>query len=63
MKSYPNLTLDYILYEMSFVNLIMYSSIIPSYESEKEESKSGKQKGMSINEFFSRMKKLKNGEG
>ena len=38
-KSYPQLTFDYILYKMSYVNLIMYSSVLPSYDNNKEEKK------------------------
>ena len=29
------MTLDYVLYELSYANLIMYSSVIPSYKSDK----------------------------
>lgn len=35
-KAY-NLTFDYVLYEMSYVNVVMYSSVLPSYDDNKEE--------------------------
>ena len=60
MKSYPQLTLDYILYEMSYLNVVMYSSIIPSYDSSSDKQTEPK-KGLSSSEFFSQMKSLKNG--
>lgn len=28
-KAYPQLTFEYIIYEMSYSNLILYSSVIP----------------------------------
>ncbi len=30
VKGY-NLTIDYVLYEMSYANMIMYGSVLPSY--------------------------------
>lgn len=36
MKAYPGLTPDYILYEISYANVALYSSIIPSYDSKKK---------------------------
>lgn len=36
MKAYPALTPDYILYEMSYTNVALYSSIIPSYDEKKK---------------------------
>jgi hypothetical protein len=35
VKAY-NWTLDYVLYELSYVNMIMYSSVLPSYDSNKD---------------------------
>ena len=32
LKAYPNFTLDYVLREMSYANLIMYSTVLPSYD-------------------------------
>ncbi|MEL7586663.1 MAG: hypothetical protein AAGU19_08100 [Prolixibacteraceae bacterium] len=31
-----NLTPDYVLYKMSYANVIMYSAVLPSYDDEKE---------------------------
>jgi hypothetical protein len=39
MKSYPNFTPEYLLFEMSYQNLILYSSIIPSYDFDKNGKK------------------------
>lgn len=39
-KSY-NLTPDYVLNEMSYANVVMYSSVLPSYDDEKTGSKKG----------------------
>lgn len=36
MKAYPGLTPEYILYEMSYANVALYSSIIPSYDKKKK---------------------------
>ncbi len=36
-KSFPQLTFEYILYEFSYVNLVLYSSVLPSYDDEKTE--------------------------
>lgn len=36
-KSFPQATFDYILYELSYANLILYSSSIPGYDDEKQE--------------------------
>lgn len=33
------MTLDYVLYDMSYVNLLMYSSVIPSYNSKGDDNK------------------------
>ena len=36
---------DYVLYEMSYVNVIMYSAVLPSYKTKDErEGRKGKQK-------------------
>ncbi len=35
-KSYC-LTPDYVLYEMSYVNVLMYGAVLPSYKSNKKE--------------------------
>lgn len=56
MKSYPQLTWDNILYDMSIQNLLLLSSIIPTYNSNDESSKNGKQKGISNQDFFIQMK-------
>ncbi len=49
MKAYPGLTPDYILNEMSYKNLIMYSRVIPSYN---PKGKSKSSEGVSNEEFF-----------
>ncbi|MDR3246073.1 MAG: hypothetical protein LBT50_06525 [Prevotellaceae bacterium] len=33
-----NLSINYVLYEMSYVNLIMYNAVIPSYSSDKDKA-------------------------
>jgi hypothetical protein len=30
------LSIEYVLYEMSFANLLMYNAVIPSYNSDKD---------------------------
>lgn len=59
-KSY-NLTIDYVLYELSYTNLIMYSAVLPSYNSDKKKPKGTKEekKGMSVSQFMQEMKKIK----
>jgi hypothetical protein len=34
-----NLSFDYVLYEMSYSNIIMYSSVLPSYDSDSDNDK------------------------
>jgi pyruvoyl-dependent arginine decarboxylase (PvlArgDC) len=34
-KAY-NLTFDYVLYKISYANLIMYSSVLPRYDSKEQ---------------------------
>ncbi len=41
MKAYPNVGLEYLLYEMSYANIVMYSSILPSYDDYKGSKKKG----------------------
>ncbi|MDR2888188.1 MAG: hypothetical protein LBV26_09395 [Bacteroidales bacterium] len=36
MKAY-NLPLEYVLYEMSYTNMIMYGSVLPGYGSSRQE--------------------------
>lgn len=31
------MTFDYILYDLSYANLVLYSSVLPSYDDEKDE--------------------------
>jgi hypothetical protein len=33
-----NFSLDYVLYEMSYANIIMYGSVLPSYNSRQKDS-------------------------
>jgi hypothetical protein len=42
-----NLPIDYVLYDMSYANMIMYGSVLPSYNNKKEETKN--KKGININ--------------
>lgn len=35
MKGY-NLPIDYVLYDMSYVNMIMFGAVIPNYNSQKK---------------------------
>ncbi len=43
VKAY-NLPLDYVLYDMSYANMVMYSAVLPSYDSKKDRgSETGKQ--------------------
>lgn len=37
-KSY-NLTFDYVIHELSYENLMMYSAVLPTYESPKDKNK------------------------
>lgn len=32
-----NLSIDYVLYEMSYANMIMYSSVLPSYNDKSKQ--------------------------
>lgn len=41
-KSY-RLTFDYVLYEMSYVNLLMYGAVLPGYGSRKDKKNGGRQ--------------------
>lgn len=34
---------DYVLYDMSYVNMIMYGAVIPSYNSKRNKGKDGKE--------------------
>ena len=36
-KSYPQFTIDYILYELSYANMILYCSVLPGQDDEKED--------------------------
>lgn len=40
-KAY-NLPPDYVLYQMSYVNMIMYGAVIPSYNGKRGKGKDGK---------------------
>ena len=43
VKAY-NLPINYVLYEMSYPNIILYGAVLPSYSSKKKDKKdSGKQ--------------------
>lgn len=35
------MTLDYVLYELSFINLRMYGAVLPSYNSKKDKDGRG----------------------
>jgi len=45
VKAY-NLPIDYVLHEMSYANMIMYGSVLPSYNSKKTDDGGG---GSAIN--------------
>ena len=34
-----NLSPDYVLYDMSYANLIMYNAVLPSYDTESKDKK------------------------
>lgn len=38
MKAY-NLPIDYVLYDLSYVNMIMYGAVLPSYRNHKDRDK------------------------
>jgi len=40
MKAF-NLTPDYVLYEMSYVNVIMYGATLPVYDSKRKDRRGG----------------------
>ncbi|WP_320980051.1 hypothetical protein [Bacteroides sp.] len=42
VKAY-NLPIDYVLYDMSYANMIMYGAVLPSYTSNKDKGKSGQE--------------------
>lgn len=46
VKAY-NLPIDYVLYDMSYVNMIMYGAVLPSYRSRKDGDK-GRNAGQDI---------------
>ncbi len=33
-----NFTIEYVLYDLSYANMIMYSAVIPSYKSRKDKT-------------------------
>lgn len=39
IRTYTGFTLDYVLYDLSYANLIMLNSVIPSYKSSKDKKK------------------------
>jgi hypothetical protein len=57
-KAY-NLTFDYVLYKMSYANLVMYCSILESYDDEKPTEKGNENKttGLSFHELLGNLKK------
>jgi hypothetical protein len=55
-KSY-NLTFDYVLYELSYANMLMYSAVLPQYSSPSK--KDNKKTGISTGSLFEIMKKIK----
>lgn len=38
-----NLPIDYLLYELSYVNMMMYSSVLPSYDNNNDGDEQGEQ--------------------
>lgn len=65
------MTFDYVLYEISYVNVLMYSRVLPSYDSDRnDEAKTSDDKKVisdknpqEFNEFFKNLNKGKNGNG
>jgi hypothetical protein len=37
------LSIEYVLYDMSYANMILYGSVLPSYKSNKDRAKNKKQ--------------------
>ena len=52
-------TPEYVLYDLSYANLIMYSAVLPSYNKEKKDKDGKKITGMSTKDLFDTMKQLK----
>ena len=52
-------TPDYVLYELSYANMIMYSAVLPTGASSKKEKKESKT-GMSTKSLFETFKKMNN---
>lgn len=48
VKSF-NVPIEYVLYEMSYTNLIMYNSILPSYDFDKDKDKKKRDSGKHYN--------------
>ncbi len=40
---------EYILYEMSFENFVMYNSVVPSYDTDRDKGKKGNDDGRRLN--------------
>ncbi len=57
---YYHLTFNQVLKDVSYVNLIMYNSVIPDYSS--KEDKKEVSKGMNFGSFISKMKGVENGQ-
>lgn len=43
-----NFPIDYVLYDISYVNLIMYGAVLPSYESMKRKGKGNPDKEQEV---------------
>lgn len=50
-------TPDYVLYELSYTNMIMYSAVLPTGSGSKKDKKEGKRK-MNTKEMFSFFKQM-----
>lgn len=48
VKSF-NQPIEYVLYDLSYANLLMYNSVLPSYDFDSDKKKKKKDKGKSYN--------------
>lgn len=52
------MSFDYVLYELSYTNFLLYSKAIPSYKPKDEGKKKTTSRGMSFGDFTSALKKI-----
>lgn len=58
LRTYPNFTMEDVLHNISYANLMMFSAVLPSYDSE-EKCEKEKKKGMSNKGLYEALKKAK----